>query len=133
MSAQTTQAAAQVVPALTSPIQKMKSVFGKVLKGLKTTVMVFVLLIGLYVLYVIGSKAYLKYMGSPKADVPKVSFATEDAVSYSPVLGKVNDVSSDRTADALLSGTLGPAVVLFGAECSICCLLLGRGCVGVLV
>lgn len=118
MSAQTTG----VVPVPVIPVmQKMKTMFGKVLKGLKTSVMVLVLLIGLWVVYTIGSKAYLKYMAPSKAEAPKASFAPEDVISFTPTLGKVIDVSSDRTADALLSGTFGPAVVLFGAEwCAHC-------------
>jgi len=120
MSAQT-----PVVPAMVaqvqSPVQKIRSMFGKVVKGLKTTIMALVLLIGLWVLYVVGSRAYKTYFGAPKQEALKATFSTEDVVSFTPKLGQVTDVRSDRTADALLSGTLGPAVVLFGAEwCAHC-------------
>jgi len=118
-----TQTPAQVMasPVVQTPVQKIRSMFGNVVKGLKTTIMALVLLIGLWVLYVVGTKAYKKYFGEPKQDAPKASFATEDVVSFVPKLGQVNEVKSDRTADALLSGTLGPAIVLFRAEwCAHC-------------
>jgi thioredoxin-like negative regulator of GroEL len=43
-------------------------------------------------------------------------FDSRDAVTYSPVLGRVLDTSSDMTVNAVLSGGLGPAVVMIHAE-----------------
>lgn len=48
-------------------------------------------------------------------------FASSDVVNFVPKLGTVIDVSSDKTTDALLSGTFGPCVVVFVAEWCVHC------------
>jgi len=51
--------------------------------------------------------------------VPQVApadFATTDIVKFNATLGLVNDIDSDRTLDALLSGVFGPVVVLVYAD-----------------
>lgn len=45
-----------------------------------------------------------------------IDFADSDIVHYTAKPGHVTDLESDRTLDALLSGQLGPAVVLVYAD-----------------
>lgn len=95
---------------------KKTGLVSTVLKGLKTVVVGFVVLLMLWMAYSFGSKALSKYFKSEvPIEAPK-TFELTDSVSYVPQLGLVNEINSDKTVDAILSGSLGPAVVLFHAE-----------------
>lgn len=114
MSTQTPVAAVKTM--LTETPKPKSSIVSTVLRSLKTLVMGLVLLLVLWVAYSFGSKALLKYFKTEAPlDAPK-TYDPSDVVSYVPQLGLVNEVNSDKTVDAILSGTLGPAVVLFHAE-----------------
>lgn len=117
MSSPTLPVQQHVVQAVQSagPTTKPKNLLMTVVKGLKTTVMGLILLLTLWLVYVFGSRALKRYFKTDEKVEPK-AFANEDAVAYGPRLSQVNEVKSDKTVDALLSGSLGPAVVLFGAE-----------------
>ena len=56
---------------------------------------------------------------SAKVEVP--NFSINDTISFSPKLGEAIEVSSDMTADAVLSGKFGPAVVMVYAEWCLHC------------
>jgi len=43
-------------------------------------------------------------------------FAPHDTIDFSPTLGAVTDIESDKTVDAILTGNFGPAVVVFVAD-----------------
>ena len=47
---------------------------------------------------------------------PVKDFDPQDSVNFAPVLGSVIELTSDKTADAILAGAFGPAVVVFVAD-----------------
>jgi thiol-disulfide isomerase/thioredoxin len=104
-------------------VKPKTSVVSTVLSVLKKTVIGFIVVTLLFVVYGLAKRAFIKFYPSKGPAVPEVQkeFALEDEVSFNPVLGSVNTVVSDKTIDALLSGKLGPAVVMFYADwCAHC-------------
>lgn len=114
---------APVLPTTVLSAKPKSGIFGTVMKGLKKTFLGLIVVCLLWVLYGYGKNMLLKMFWPAQNEAkPEIKdFSPTDTVQYEPVLGTVNEVASDKTADALLSGSLGPAVVMFYAEwCSHC-------------
>lgn len=64
------------------------------------------------------TKRVLTYSQKQNANQATIvpQFDSRDTVAYNPVIGRVFDTSSDMTVNAVLSGGLGPAVVMIHAE-----------------
>ena len=69
------------------------------------------------------AKRYIALALGPKDLAPATaqSFQEADVVKWVPTTGSISEVSSDRTADAILSGAFGPAVVVFYADWCVHC------------
>lgn len=62
-----------------------------------------------------------KAMGKKTVPTAQTDFKADDIVKFSPTLGLVNVVDSDKTVDAIIKGQFGPAVVMYHAEwCTHC-------------
>jgi thiol-disulfide isomerase/thioredoxin len=92
----------------------MTGVTSKILAAAKKIILALVLLALMSFMY----KYLMRMIRPPVKNVPQIvkDFSPGDSVSFAPSLGKVIEVASDRTADAILSGTFGPAVVIFVAD-----------------
>ena len=101
------------------------------LKIAKKIVLGLLVAVGLYWAYSVSARVFKKMLGAPDAAkgeaVPgapiagPTDFAPEDTVVFKPAAGAANDLTSDRTLDAILSGAFGPAVVMVYADwCSHC-------------
>ena len=88
-----------------------------VLKWCKKTLVGLMICMTLWFMYSFTKKLF---SSKDRAQAP-VSFDAKDSVQFKPEFGKVIDVSSDMTVDALLQGTFGPVVVMFYADwCTHC-------------
>ena len=92
----------------------MTGVTSKILAAAKKIILALVLLALMSFMY----KYLMRMIRPPVKNVPQIvkDFSPADSVSFAPSLGKVVEVASDRTADAILSGVFGPAVVIFVAD-----------------
>ena len=100
-----------------APAQAKSSSFVvRVFKGLKTTAMALILVLALWLAYSFGLKYTKGFFKTEEKPAEVKSFSLEDSVSFSPQLGLVNEISSDKTVDAILSGSMGPAVLMFHAD-----------------
>lgn len=82
-----------------------------------------IVIVVLWLLYNVG-KRYLKMILEPPkepAPVQVPSFQDTDTVKFVPTAGAPVDVTSDKTADAIMSGGFGPAVVVFYADWCVHC------------
>ena len=83
----------------------------------KKTLIGLMICMTLWFLYSFTTKLFVT---KDRAQIP-VSFDAKDSVQFKPEFGKVIDVASDMTVDALLQGTFGPVVVMFYADwCTHC-------------
>lgn len=97
-----------------------KSIVTTILASAKKLLLYLLAFSVLYVAFNYARRIYKSYFADQKPAVPLV-FADADVVTFSPSLGSVLEVTSDKTMDALLSGQFGPCVVMVYAEwCSHC-------------
>lgn len=97
-------------------MSQLTSKIFRITKNVVLTVIVILCIVFIYKTL----KSFLAKRKLVVADKP-LDFSPNDIVNFVPKLGSCIDVSSDRTADAILSGTYGPAVVVFVAEwCNHC-------------
>lgn len=94
------------------------------LSASKNVVTILIVVTLVWFVYGILSKS-IKNLLTPIADSAEVkapvTFKDSDAVKFIPTAGEVQELTSDKTADAILSGTFGPAVVLVYAPwCTHC-------------
>lgn len=103
----------------------MASWTSRVLHGSKTVVYSLIVVTLIWFVYSVLAKT-LKGLCTPTAATPpapaaQASFKETDVVKFVPTIGVTTDVTSDRTADAILGGAFGPAVVMIYATwCSHC-------------
>jgi thiol-disulfide isomerase/thioredoxin len=93
------------------------------LKVSRQIVLGLMVLVVLWILYSV-SKRYIKMLLEPAKEpaVPEApAFNDADAVKFVPSVGEPLEVASDKTADAILSGQFGPAVVVFYADWCVHC------------
>jgi len=90
------------------------------LKYSKNIVLGLIVLVTLWFLYRVSSRAlkglFQTNEAKPVEVLKEADFNANDAVQYTARLGQVQEITSDRTIDAILNGTFGPAVVLVYAE-----------------
>ena len=95
-----------------------------VLKWSKKIVSGLLLAVCLWFLYSVGSrmlKSAMKPQAAGTGAPATTEFSPTDLVNYQPKLGSVVELESDRTVDAILSNTFGPAVVMVYAPwCTHC-------------
>lgn len=63
----------------------------------------------------------LKSLTAKAVEETPLVFSADDYVQFVPKVGSVIDIKSDRTADAILAGTFGPAVVMVYADWCVHC------------
>ena len=92
----------------------MAALTSTVFKVTKNVVLGLIVLTCVYFVY----KTVKSFMAKRKQKTVAApqEFGPNDIVNFVPKIGQVIDISSDRTADALLSGAYGPVVVVFVAE-----------------
>jgi thiol-disulfide isomerase/thioredoxin len=103
--------------------QQMARWTSAAIKMSRQVVIGLIVLVVLWLLYNVG-KRYLKAILEPPkepAPVALPSFQEADAVKFVPTTGAPIEVASDKTADAILSGSFGPAVVVFYADWCVHC------------
>lgn len=100
--------------------EQMAAWTSKVLNFLKQMLTGLLVTAVLWYVYKFTVKRFKSLTGKAVEDVPLV-FAADDVVQFVPKAGTVIDIKSDRTADAILSGTFGPAVVMVYADWCVHC------------
>lgn len=103
----------------------MPSWTSTIIRGSKTFLLGVLVVVVLYFIYKFTVRTVRGLLSGPSAEKAAAGaepqFAETDVVRFDAKVGEVTEITSDRTADAILSGVFGPAVVLVYADwCTHC-------------